>query len=312
MVPDGCFGPHKLSRIEGGPSCFAEPRVSCRGSVDLDSFRQYDRGFFHQLSGRNSFLVPVSAGIGPVGMVPSEENLPSGSSHSGRRQHCGGFSLKGKISPIRMGLEALSVSQDLSCVVSSAGDRLVRFGAQFSAPEVLLSVPGLSCLEDRRAVVSLGESSSVRISSSLSSPQDLGKDCSGQSGPSSGCPVLASETLVSSASSSFGRVSKDVASSKGSSGTTSVSVSSSQSRKSSSFSMASLRQQGEEAGLSQRAAQFSAKANRQSTRDTYDSRLDSFREWCAKVPCDPTSASLGVVAGFLDISLRQGFSSCYP
>ena len=95
-----------------------------------------------------------------------------------------------------MGLEALSVSQDLSCVVSSAGDRLVRFGAQFSAPEVLLSVPGRSCLEDRRAVVSLGESSSVRVSSFLSSPQDLGKDCSGQSGPSSSCPVLASETLV--------------------------------------------------------------------------------------------------------------------
>ena len=243
-----------------------------------------------------------------LGMVPSEENLPSGSSHSGRRQHCGGFSLKGKISPIRMGLEALSLSQDLSCVVSSAGDRFVRFGAQFSAPEVLLSVPGRSCLEDRCAVVSLGESSSVRVSSFLSSPQDLGKDCSGQSGPSSGYPVLASETLVPSASSSFGRVSKDVASSKGSSGTTSVSVSSSQSRKSSSFSMASLRQQGEEAGLSQRAAQLSAEAIRQSTRDTYDSRLDSFREWCAKVPCDPTSASLGAVADFL-ISL---FDSCYP
>ena len=64
---------------------------------------------------------------------------------------------------------------DLSCVVSSAGDRLVRFGAQFSAPEVLLSMPGRSCLEDRRgAVVSLGESLSVRVSSFLSSPQDLG------------------------------------------------------------------------------------------------------------------------------------------
>ena len=112
VIEVGGYGPHQFSRIEGGPSCFAEPRASCRGSVGLDSFRQYDRGFFHQLSGRNSFLVPVSAGLGPVGMVPSEENLPSGSSHSGRRQHCGGFSLKGKISPIRMGLEALSVLQD--------------------------------------------------------------------------------------------------------------------------------------------------------------------------------------------------------
>ena len=70
MIEGGGFGPHKFSRVEGGPSCFTEPRVSCRGSVGLDSFRQHDRGIFHQLSGRNSFLVPVSASLGPVGMVP--------------------------------------------------------------------------------------------------------------------------------------------------------------------------------------------------------------------------------------------------
>ena len=72
--------------------------------------------------------------------------------------------------------------------------------------------------------------------------------------------------------------------------------------------MASLRQQGEEAGLSQRAAQFSAEAIRQSTRDTYDSRLDSFRQWCAKVPCDPTSASLGVVVDFLISLFDKGLA----
>ena len=163
-------------------------------------------------------------------------------------------------------------------------------------------------MEDRRAVVSLDESSSVRVSSFLSSPQDLGQDCSGRSGPSPVCPVLASETLVSSSPSSLGRSSKGVASSKGPSGTTPVSDSSSQSRKSSSFSMASLRQQGEEAGLSQRAAQFSAEALRQSTRDTYDSRLEGFREWCAKIPCDPTSASLGVVADFLISLFDKGLA----
>ena len=256
VVAGGGFGLHKFSRVEGGPFCFAVPRVSCRRSVGLVSFRLYDPGFFHQLSGRNSFLVPVSADLVPVGMVPSKDNLPSGSSLTGRRHLSGGFSLKGKISPIRMGLEALSVSQDLSCVVSSAGGRLLHFDAHFSASEVLFLVPGRSCLEERSAVVSLGESSSVRVSSFLSSPQDLGLVCSGQGGPSSGCPVLASGTLVPSASSFFGRFSKDVASSKGSSVTTFVSVSSSRSRKSSSFSMASFRQQGEEAGLSQ-TAQFS-------------------------------------------------------
>ena len=197
-----------------------------------------------------------------------------------------------------MGLEALSVSQDLPCVVSRSGDRLVRFGTQFSAPELLLSVPGHSGLENRRAVVSLDESSSVHVSSFLSSPQDLGQGCTGRSGHAPFCSVLASKALVSSTPSALGRSSKGVASSKGPSGTTLVSDASSQSRKSPSFSMASLRQQGEDAGLSRRAAQFSAELIRQSTRDTYDSRLEVFREWCAKIPCDPTSASLGVVADF--------------
>ena len=140
------------------------------------------------------------------------------------------------------------------------------------------------------------------FSSLLSSPQDLGQGCPGRSGPSPGCSLLASEALVSSTPSALGRSSKGVASSKGPSGTTPVSDASSQGRKSSSFSMASLRQQGEDAGLSQRAAQFSAEALRQSTRNTYDSRLDAFREWCAKIPCDPTTASLGVVADFFDLS----------
>ena len=226
--------------------------------------------------------------------------------------HIPGFSLQGKVSPIRMGPESLSVSEDLPCVISPSGDRLVRFGAQLPAPEVLLSVPGCSGLEDRRVVVSLDGSSPVRVSSLLSSPQDLGQGCPGRSGPSPGCSLLASEALVSSTPSALGRSSKGVASSKGPSGTTPVSDASSQGRKSSSFSMASLRQQGEDAGLSQRAAQFSAEALRQSTRDTYDSRLDAFREWCAKIPCDPTTASLGVVADFFDLSFWQGFSSCYP
>ena len=95
---------------------------------------------------------------------------------------------------------------------------------------------------------------------------------------------ISSEALVSLTPTVFGRSSKGVAIFKGHRGTTPVSDASSQCRKSSSFSMASLRQQGEDAGISQRAAQFSAEAFRQFTRDTYDTRLEDFREVCAKIP----------------------------
>ena len=157
VVEDGGFGPHKFSRIKVGPFCVAEPRVSCLGSVGLDSFGLHDRGIFHLLSGWNSFLVPVSVGLGPVGIVPLEENLPSGIFLSGRRQHCGGFSLKKGI--------LIPSEWVFKC-----------FGTQFSAPEILLPVPERSGLENGRVVFSLDESSSVRVSSFLSSPQDLGLD----------------------------------------------------------------------------------------------------------------------------------------
>ena len=237
-------------------------------------------------------------------MVPSEENLPSGSSHSGRRQHCGGFSVKGEISPIRMGLEALSVSQDLPCVVSSSS--LFASALNFQLPWYCSRCP--EALAWRIDALSFPWTN-LRLYAfppfSLL-PRILNKIAQDEADLLLVAPYMASETLVSSSHSSLGRSSKGVASSKGPSGTTHVSDSSSQSRKSSSFSMASLRQQGEEAGLSQRAAQFSAEALRQSTRDT--SRLEGFREWCAKIPCDPTSASLGVVADFLISLFDKGLA----
>ena len=301
-------GPYQFSGVESGSPSFAESRISCGGSFGSDSFRQHDGGILHQSSGRNSFLIPVSAGLGPVGMVPSSGNFSSCGSHSGSREYSGGFSLQGKIPSCRMGSESRCFSDDLSLVFSSSGDRLVRVGSQLPAPEVLLSESGCSGVEDRCSVVPLDGSSTVRVSSFLSSPQDLGQVSPGRSRPSSGGSVLASETLVSSSPESFGGPSEDSASAERPCGAAPVFVPSSQDGKSSSFFMASFRQQGEEAGLSRRAAQFAAEALRQSTRDTYDSRLVPFREWCSKIPCDPSSAPLGTVADFLISRFDKGYA----
>ena len=308
LVEGGGLGSYQYSGIEGSSSSSTEPRISCGGSFTSDSFRQRDGGIVHHSSGRNSFLIPVSAGLGPVGMVSSEKNFSSRGSHSRRREHCGGFSLQGKIPSYGVGSESCHFSDDLSYVFSPSGDRFVRVSSQLPAPEVLLSVPGCSGVENRRSVVSLDGSSTLRVSSLLSSPQDLGQVSPGRSRPSPGSSVLASEALVSSSPEALGGPSEDVASPERLGGTTHVFDSASQGRKSSSFSMASLRRQGEEAGLSQRAAQFAAEAFRQSTRDTYDSRLVPFREWCSKVPCDPTSAPLGVVADFLISRFDKGLT----
>ena len=147
LVKEGGLRSYQFSGIEGSSSSFTEPGISCGGSFGSDSFRQHDSGILHQSSGWNSFLIPVSADLGPVGMVPSERNLSSRGSHSGRREHRGGFSPQGKIPSCRMGSESYRVSDDLSVVFSSFGDRLVRVGSQLPAPEVLLSVTGCSGVE---------------------------------------------------------------------------------------------------------------------------------------------------------------------
>ena len=65
-----------------------------------------------------------------------------------------------------------------------------------------------------------------------------------------------------------------------------------------SYALASLRDLGQEAGLSERATTFTAESLRLSTRCTYDSRLAGFRKWYTSKACDPRSASLGCIADF--------------
>ena len=200
------------------------------------------------------------------------------------------------------------VSVFLSYVFSSTGDRLIRVGSHLPAPEVLLSVPGCSGVENRRSVVSLTGFVFTRFLPFLFSPGSWTSFFLGRSGPSPSSSVLASETLVSSSPEALRGSSEDVANTERPGRTTHVFYPFSQGRKSSSFSMAYLRQQGEEAGLSQGAAQFAAETFRLSTRDTFDSRLVLFREWCSKILCYPTSTPLGVVADFLISHFDKGLS----
>ena len=67
-------------------------------------------------------------------------------------------------------------------------------------------------MENRRSFVSLDGSLTLRVSSLLSSPQDLGQVSPGRSRPSPGSSVLASEVLVSSSPEALGGPSEDVAS----------------------------------------------------------------------------------------------------
>ena len=133
----------------------------------------------------------------------------------------------------------------------------------------------------------------------------------------SSSPSVAKQAVVPSAVISVSGISKTAAGVTGPSLSASVSSASSAPGLAASYALASLRESGQQAGLSERAATFTAESLRLSTRCTYDSRLAGFRKWCTSKACDPRSASLGCVADFflslfdknLSIATIRGYRS---
>ena len=195
LVEGGGLWSYQYSGIEGSSSSSTEPRISCGGSFASDLFKLHDGGIVHHFSGGILSLSPVSAGLGPVGMVSSEENFSSRGSHSRRRVLCGGFSLQGLIPSYSVSSESCRFSADLSYVFFPFGVRFVRVSFQFPAPEVLLSLPGCSGVEYRRSVVSLVGFSTLRVFPFSLLLRILGQVSPGRSRPSLGSFRLASEGL---------------------------------------------------------------------------------------------------------------------
>ena len=111
------------------------------GHLLLMSFRLHDGGFVHHFSGWNSFLIPVSAGLGPVGMVSSEENFSSRGSHS-REEYFVDFLSRGWYLPTVWVLNRAVFRPIYRMLFFPFGVSFVRVSFQFPAPKVLLSVPG--------------------------------------------------------------------------------------------------------------------------------------------------------------------------
>ena len=115
---------------------------------------------------------------------------------------------------------------------------------------------------------------------------------------SESCSSLTAETVVSPVI-SVNELPEEVSLGSGHVSPPGVPLSADGHRPSASFSSDFFRLRGQEAGLSQRAADFAASSLRASTRTTYDSRLAGFIEWCSRSSTDPSSASLGCIADFL-------------
>ena len=163
-------------------------------------------------------------------------------------------------------------------------------------------------MESRHYVLPLVRSASLCVSSILDDSKSSGEGRSGRSRDCTDSALLAAETMVPQVVISSCGSSEGASVSVGSDCATPVTAASSKNRNSASLSLAALRHQSKQAGLSDRAAEFSAEAIRDSTRTTCDSKLGFFFEWCARIDCDPSSASLGQIADFLVYLFDKGLS----
>ena len=308
VVPGGFLGPHQFSRTQGSIPGLEVSRRSCCRSVTSDSFRQHNSRVLHQLSGRNSLPLSLPVSYRAVGVVHSEGDLPFGRSHSGVRQPGGGLPVQREVPSIGVDSQSFDFSSDLSGDCPSAGDRPVCVHPQFSASQVLCPLPGSSSLESGRTLLPVVRPSTVRLPTLFDPPHSLGEDRPGGSGRGSGGPLLASETMVPEVVIASGGTSQSSSSVEGPCLPTHVSSSASETRKPPSHTLAAFREKGKQAGLSDRAAEFTAEALRESTRASYDSKLELFFKWCNDFTCDPYSASLGLVADFLIFLFDKGLA----
>ena len=276
LVPGRFLGPHQFSKTQGSvPGPEVSRRSSCR-SVSSDSFRQHNSHVLHQLSGRNSLPLSLSSSIRAVGVVHSEGDPSFGCSHSGERQLGGGLPVQREVPSIGVDSQFFDFSEDLSGDIPSAGDRPVCVHPQFSTSQVLCPLPGSSSLESGRTLLPVVRPSTVRLPTLFDPSHSLGEDRPRRSGRGSGGPLLASETMVPEVVIASGGTSQSSPSFVGPCLPTHVSSTTSETRKPSSHTLAAFREKGKQAEPSARAAEFTAEALRESTRASYDSKLELF------------------------------------
>ena len=198
-------------------------------------------------------------------MVHSEGDPSIGRSYSGGRQPGGGLSFQREVSSVGMDSESFCLSEDLPGSSTSSGDRSVCVHPQFSTSQVLCPLQGSEGLEGGRTLLPVVGSSVVCLPTFLDPSHSSGEGRSGRSGPGSSGPLLASETMVPEVVISSGGTAQSSTSTEGPCLSTHVSSTPSETRESTSHTLAAFREKGKQAGLSARATEFAAEALREST-----------------------------------------------
>ena len=163
---------------------------------------------------------------------------------------------------------------------------------------LLLPLTGPRRVEGGRLLVPLGRHTGLRLSADSSHPSDPPQDSGGQGINIFHSPMVAQEAVVSGASEPSGSSPKVVANPPGRDQATSLPEETQEPDNPAPVCMAIVGKDSRDSGLSDRAADFIALSLRDSTRESYDSRLGGFFAWCKELSINPRRAPLNKMADF--------------
>ena len=183
------------------------------------------------------------------------------------------------------------------------GGGSVRIRAQCSPPEVLLQGPGPSSLEDRRPMVGVP---GLCLPADLPHSPRTGEDSGGSGVGGANSTVMAEEELVPRPDRPVSGVPEDSAPSPGLDSAADIAGPASSAERPAPDCLAIIRKASTQAGLSDRAAALVASSRRESTCESYNSRLAGFFQWCNSHGVDPRTASISQIADFLITLFDKG------
>lgn len=300
---------HQPPRTSGSiPVSLSLPPLA-QGQVCQDYVRQHHHGSLHKPSGRNEIPVPVSRDHGTLvlGYFPRHDAVSSPCPRE--MQHPGRSFIQEE--PLQHGVVSspISVSDHLHDLRHTE-HRSVRVTDSIPATNLLLPHARSECMGDRRPVDPLGACDVLRLSPTSIDPSSPPEGSQGPSGGPPDRPFLAQEALVSPPPLPTPRRPEESPLSMGPlvPGSRAQQGVPPQPRLLAPNVVATFRQQGEKAGLSQEAAGWAAKHLRSSTRGCYDARARAFASWCSSKSIDPASATVGQVADFFLTLFKRGLS----
>ncbi len=316
MVSTSCQTSHQCPRVMGNPSSSPSTDQQSQGQAHPSTVRQYVGGISHKQAGRNPKPNSLSRVNQGAALVSSPPDLSLSSSPSRGGQRLGGRSLQEDIreaGPVKsprivggMASKSDSLQDDLQQTRAPSCGPL-RVQQQQSATNVLLMGAGPSSSSPRRDDDVMGQHLSVRISPHRSHPTSPSQDVHSQELQDDlNMSKLASPTVVPQDPDDASGNSDSAADTEGSDHNSRQLPSDGQPPGDQPDCLANFIESYRAAGLSDSAARLAGEARRPSTRQTYNTRLSKYREWCTDNEVDPLRASVGQVGDFLLSVFDQG------